>query len=155
VHLIGSRNGLRSFPRRTAADDQEVQRRTAAATAWLRESFAEADAADAPAVVVAFHGTLAFGQPADARRVYEPFATALEEEVQRFGKPVLAVHGDAHTLTVDHPLVRRPTGRWLANFTRLEVPGSPNVGWVRVVVTPGAAQPFSFQPLIVPGWRFW
>jgi hypothetical protein len=65
------------------------------------------------------------------------------------------VHGDAHTLTVDHPLVRQPAGRWLANFTRLEVPGSPNVGWVRVIVTPGAAQPFAFQPLIVSGWRFW
>jgi hypothetical protein len=155
LHLIGSRNGSRSFPKRVAADDEQVQRRTAAATAWLHESFAEAIAAQAPAIVVAFHGTLAFGQPPDARRVYEPFVTALEEEVERFGKPVLAVHGDAHTLTVDHPLVRQPAGRWLANFTRLEVPGSPNVGWVRVIVTPGAAQPFAFQPLIVSGWRFW
>jgi len=155
VHLIGSRNGSRSFPKRIAADDEEVQRRTAAAAAWLRESFAEATAAQAPAIVVAFHGTLAFGQPADARLVYEPFVTALGEEVERFGKPVLAVHGDAHTLTVDHPLVRQQAGRWLANFTRLEVPGSPAVGWVRVVVTPGAAQPFAFEPLIVSGWRFW
>ena len=57
--------------------------------------------------------------------------------------------------TVDHPLVRRTTGRWLANFPRLEVPGSPAVGWVRVVVTPGAAQPFAFQPLVVPRWKFW
>ena len=85
----------------------------------------------------------------EARLAYEPFAAALEEEVERFGKPVLAVHGDAHKLTVDYPLVRRTTGRWLANLTRLEVPGSPDVGWVRVVVTPGAAQPFAFQPLIV------
>jgi hypothetical protein len=155
VHLLGSRNGLRPFPKRTAADDEEVQRRTEAATAWLRESFAEATAAEAAAVVIAFHGTLGFGQPTESRHAYEPFATALEEEVERFGKPVLTVHGDAHRLTVDHPLVRRRTGRWLANFTRLEVPGSPDVGWVRVVVTPGAPQPFAFQPLIVSGWRFW
>ena len=71
----------------------------------------------------------------EARRAYEPFAAALEEEVERFGKPVLAVHGDDHELIVDYPLVRRTTGRWLANLTRLEVPGSPDVGWVRVVVT--------------------
>jgi hypothetical protein len=155
VHLLGSRNGLRPFPKRTAADDEEVQRRTKAAAAWLRESFAEATAAGAPAVVLAFHGTLGFGQPMEARRAYEPFAAALEEEVERFEKPVLAVHGDAHKLTVDHPLVRRTTGRRLGNFTRLEVPGSPDVGWVRVVVTPGSAQPFAFQPLIVSRWRFW
>jgi hypothetical protein len=155
VHLVGSRNGLRSFPGRTAADDEEVQRRTVAAAAWLRETFAEATAAGAAAVVLAFHATLGFRQPMEARRGYEPFATALEEEVERFGKPVLAVHGDFHEFTVDHPLVRRETGRWLANFTRLEVPGSPDVGWVRVVVTPGAAQPFDFQPLIVSPWRLW
>jgi hypothetical protein len=155
VHLLGSRNGLRPFPARTAADDKEVQRRTEAATASLRESFAEATASGASAVIVAFHGTLGFGQPTEARAPYEPFATALEEEIERFGKPVLAIHGDAHKLTVDHPLVRRKTGRWMANFTRLEVPGSPEVGWVRVVVTPGAAHPFAFQPLIISGWRFW
>ena len=155
VHLLGSRNGLRPFPARTGADDEEAQRRTEAATAWLRETFAQAIASDAPAVIVAFHGTLGLGQPTEARRPYEPFATALEEEVERFGKPVLAIHGDAHRLTIDHPLVRRTTGRWLANFTRLEVSGSPDVGWVRVVVTPGAAQSFAFQPLIVSGWRFW
>jgi hypothetical protein len=155
VHLPGSRNGLRPFPKRTAADDEEVQRRTEAAAAWLRASFAEAKAARAPAVVLAFHGTLGLGQPAEGRLAYEPFAAALEEEVERFGKPVLAVHGDAHKLIIDYPLVRRTTGRWLANLTRLEVPGSPDVGWVRVVVTPGAAQPFTFQPLIVSRWRFW
>jgi len=155
VHLVGSGNGLRPFPERTAADDEEVRRRAEAGAAWLRETFAEAAAAGAPAVVLGFHGTLGFGLPMERRRGYEPFAAALEEEVERFGKPVLAVHGDDHEFTVDHPLVRRTTGRWLANFTRLEVPGSPDVGWVQVVVTPGAAQPFAFQPLVVSRWKFW
>jgi hypothetical protein len=155
VHLIGSRNGLGSFPARTPADDREVQRRTMAAATWLRETFAVARTAQAPAVVLAFHGTLGFGQPIVARRFYEPFAAALEEEVERFGKPVLAVHGDFHEFIVDYPLVRQTTGQWLANFTRLQVPGSPDVGWVRVVVTPGAAQPFAFEPLIVSRWKVW
>jgi hypothetical protein len=30
-----------------------------------------------------------------------------------------------------------------------------DLSWVRIVVTPGAAQLFTFQPLIVSGWRFW
>ena len=157
VHLVGNGNGAQPFPARTAADDEEVRRRSEAGAAWLRETFAEAAAAVTPAVVIGFHGTLGFGLPMEhvGRRGDEPFAAALEEEVERFGKPVLAVHGDDHEFTVDHPLVRRTTGRWLANFTRLEVPGSPHVGWVRVVVTPGVAQPFAFQPLVVPRWKFW
>jgi hypothetical protein len=157
VHLVGSGNGLRPFPARTAADDEEVRRRSEAAAAWLRETFEEATAANAPAVVIGFHGTLGFGWPSERpeRLAYEPFGTALEEEVERFGKPVLAVHGDDHEFIVDHPLVRRTTGRRLDNFTRLEVPGSPNVGWVRVVVTPGAAQPFAFEPLVIPRWKYW
>lgn len=156
VHLVGSGNGLRSFPARTLADDEEVRRRSEAGATWLRETFAEAAVAGAPAVVIGFHGTLGFGLPMEQVGCgYEPFAAALEEEVERFGKPVLAVHGDDHEFTVDHPLVRRTTGRRLANFTRLEVPGSPDVGWVRVVVTPSAAQPFAFQPLVVPRWKFW
>ena len=42
VHLVGSRNGLLSFPGRTAADVQEVKRRTEAAAAWVREAFTQA-----------------------------------------------------------------------------------------------------------------
>ena len=155
VHLVGSGNGLRPFPRRTPDDDEAVRRRSEAAAAWLRETFAEAEAAAAPAVVLGFHGALDFGLPPDRRRGYEPFATALEEEVEQFGRPVLAVHGDGHEFTVDHPLVRQTTGRRLANFTRLEVPGSPDVGWVRVVVTPDAAEPFAFHPLVVSRWKLW
>ena len=41
------------------------------------------------------------------------------------------------------------------NFTRLRVPGSPRVGWVRVVVTPGSPPSFSFESRVVSRWRFW
>jgi hypothetical protein len=98
-------------------------------------------------------GALGLVRPMKARLAYEPFAAALEEQVERVGKPVVAVHGAAHKLTIDYPLVRRTTGRWLGHLTRLEVPGSPDVGRGRVVVTPGAAQPFTFQPLMVSRWR--
>jgi hypothetical protein len=92
VHLVGSGNGLRPFPGRTAGDDEEVRRRSEAGAAWLRETFAEATAEGAPAVVIGFHGNPGFGLPVEhvERRAYEPFLAALEEEVERFSKPVLS-----------------------------------------------------------------
>jgi hypothetical protein len=155
VHLVGSRNGLRPFPGRTKADDEEVLRRTEAAAAWLRETFAEATANEASAVILGFHGTLGFGVPSEQVEGYEPFTSALEEVVDQFGKPVLAIHGDAHEFTVDQPLVHRTTKRTFSNFTRLEVPGSPDVGWVHVVVTPGNPQPFAFHRSTISRWKFW
>ena len=50
VHLVGSRNALEPFPGRTAADDEESTRRTAAAAAWVRAAFARARETAAPAV---------------------------------------------------------------------------------------------------------
>ncbi|HEV8482045.1 MAG TPA: metallophosphoesterase [Blastocatellia bacterium] len=157
VHLVGSRNGLKPFPSRTDADDAAARRRTEAAAAWVREAFAEARALSASAVVICFHGTPAFEESVDDpyRQAFEPFITAVEEEVEQFAHPVLVAHGDGHVYTVDHPLVRRTTGRRLENLTRLEVPGSPEVGWVRVTVTPGAENPFAFGAHVVPRWKYW
>jgi hypothetical protein len=56
---------------------------------------------------------------------------------------------------VDHPLLRRTTGRGLEILTRLQVPGSPEVGWVRVVVTPGVEAPFTFEKHVIPAWKYW
>jgi Calcineurin-like phosphoesterase len=157
VHLVGSRNGMRGFAARTTADDEAAKRRTEAATAWLRETFAEARSVNASAVVIGFHGNPAFEErPGDPdREVFEPFIAALEEEVALFDGPVLVVHGDDHIYTVDRPLIRRTTGKRLEHFTRLQVPGSPQVGWVRVVVTHGATAPFSFEARVVPRWKYW
>ena len=157
VDLVGSRNGLRPFPARTDSDDAAVKRRTEAAAAWTRETFSEATAINATAVVIAFHGSPSFEERADNsnRQAWEPFLTALEEETERFKRPVLVVHGDDHTYTVDRPVIRRTTGQRLENLTRLEVPGSPRVGWVRVIVTPGADNPFAFDQHVVPWWKYW
>lgn len=157
VHLVGSMNDLQPEAERAVAA-AAAKRRTEAAAAWLRETFAEARALNAWAVVFGFHANPDFEEPVDDpyRQTFEPFITALEEEVEQFAKPVLAVHGDGHEYTVDHPLVRRTTGRRLENFTRLQVPGSPEVGWVRVVVTPAAVDaPFAFEEHVVPRWKYW
>jgi hypothetical protein len=157
VHLIGSGNGTQMFPGREAKDDEAVVKRTSAATAWLRETFGEAKSLGASAVILGFHANPSFERsPGDSERErYEPFLSALEEEVEAFGKPVLVAQGDDHIYLVDHPLVRRTTGRRLGNLTRLQVPGSPLVGWVRVVVTPGAAPSFTFEERVVPRWKYW
>jgi hypothetical protein len=157
VNLAGSQNGLEPVPGRTAADDAASRRRTAAAAAWLRETFAAADSLDAGAVVVAFHANPGFEEPPDDpyRAGYEPFILTLEEETERYGRPVLVIQGDDHEYLVDHPLVHRTTGRRLDNLTRMQVPGSPDVGWVRVAVTPGEVPAFAFSEWVVPWWKYW
>jgi hypothetical protein len=51
---------------------------------------------------------------------------------ERWGKPVLVIHGDSHQFRVDQPfsLQKRP----LRNITRLIVPGASDVRAVRVDV---------------------
>ncbi len=157
VHLVGSRNFREPFEGRTAVDAAESERRTEAAAGWLRASFADAVATGARAVVIAFHANPGFEQPADDpyRQAFEPFLEALEEEVEAFGKPVLVAQGGDHEYLVDSPLLRRTSGDRLANLTRLQVPGSPDVGWVRVTVTRDASQPFRFEMHTIPRWRIW
>ena len=157
IHLVGSRNAREPFPGRTDADDAASRRRTDAAVAWLQGAFELARASSSAAVVLAFHADPGLDQPADDpyRQAYEPFLTELEREVARFGDPVLLVHGDEHEYTVDRPLRDRETGRRLENFTRMRVPGSPRVGWVRVIVDPRSPRPFAFEERVVPRWKYW
>ncbi len=147
VNLPGSRNATRPFPGRTAADDDGVRRRTEAAAAWARAAFAEARATNARAVVLAFQANMGIEKRNKWGQAFEPFVLAVEEEARRFGKPVLLAHGDGHVYIVDHPLIG------IANVTRLQVPGSPQVGWVRVVVTPDTK--FQFTNIVVPRWKYW
>ncbi len=159
VHLVDSMNGMRPFPARTAADDLAVRRRTDAATSWMQQAFALARSQGAKGAIIAFHADARLEMaPADReRQVYEPFIATLEQEVEHFDRPVLVIHGGGHTLLIDHPLVSRTTHHRLKNLTRLEVPGSPDVGWVWVGVAPNAPSPspFVFEPTIFPRWKFW
>lgn len=146
VHLLGSRNGYIAYPGRDPALDAEAQARSVAAAEWTRETFAQA--AGARAIVIAFHASLETQWP-DYRRYFGPFVSTLEQEALRFGKPVLIVQGDNHDFIVDRPLPAAP------NITRLQVPGSPLVGWVRVTVNADGAAPWSFENYVVPRWKYW
>jgi hypothetical protein len=108
-------------------------------------------------VFVAFHADLLLHLSTYDRRrkAFEPFISTLEEEAETFPGRVVIAHGDSHHFIVDQPLRRRTTGKRLENVLRLEVPGSPDVGWVRVSVTPDARNPFQFDPYTVPRWKIW
>jgi len=155
IHVVGSGNFTQRFPTRTDADDQESRRRLEAALAWLHEAFAQATSQAATGVVVAFHADPGFdGTPKD-QAPFRPLIDAIEEEAVAFAKPVLLIHGDSHHFKTDHPMKGRANKQTIANVTRLEVPGSPLVGWVRVVVTPGATPSFAFEERLVPRWKYW
>jgi len=147
VDIIGSKNGMQPFPARTPEDDAGARRRTDAAAAWVRETFAEAAKSNAAAVVIGFHANMHAERRDDYTDAFEPFLSTLEQEAARFAKPVLVIHGDGHDYIVDRPL-RAP------NLTRMQVPGSPLVGWVRVVVRPGATPSFQIEEHVVPRWKY-
>lgn len=156
VHVVGSGNAV-AGARADAVALAESRRRTAAAAAWVRAAFAEAERRGARAVVLFFHAAAPMETPVSGARepAYAPFLETLEQAAARWARPVLLVHGDHHEYTVDRPLAERATGRLLANVIRLMVPGSPDVGWVRVVVDPASAEPFSFELRRQPRFKVW
>jgi hypothetical protein len=155
IHVVGSGNFTDPFPARTDADDQESRRRLQAALAWLHETFARATSQSAAAVVVSFHADPGFDWTAADQAPFTPLLDAFEDEAVAFDKPVLLIHGDSHRFITDHPLKARATKQTIGHVTRLEVPGSPLVGWVRVVVTPRTTPSFAFEQRLVPRWKYW
>ncbi len=156
VHMVGSGNATEPFPDRSAADDEEVAARTRAALAWLQETFRMARADSLNGVVLAFHGDPGLERDPEPAPGYGEFLNQLEDWVKGFEGQVLLIHGDSHELHVDHPLRHRTTGRPLANFTRLETYGSPDIGWIRVVVDSVAGRIVAFEPrLMRPRFLWW
>ncbi|HCV23404.1 MAG TPA: hypothetical protein DGN59_08085 [Candidatus Latescibacteria bacterium] len=146
LHIVGSHNGLRPFAARTPADDAEVEERTAAALAWMRQSFMEASAADAPGIMVNIHANPRFEAHTDTliHKAFDGFIQALREEVIAFGGPVVLTHGDSHYFRIDKPLTN-VSGRRLDYFTRVESFGSPHMHWIRVSVDPTDPLVFRFR----------
>lgn len=64
---------------------------------------------------------------------------------------MLLIHGDSHTHRVDHPFLDEH-GVPYPNFTRLETFGSPDIGWVRVVVDTLAGRIARVEPRLIRGW---
>lgn len=148
IHMVGSTNGLQQFPGRTTANDAEVERRTQAALSWLDGTFTKARQLSAKGVVLALHAEMNIESGREPREGYDRFLTALERNVAGFSGPVLLIHGDSHIERVDHPL-KDARGRAYGNFTRLETFGSPDIGWVRVVVDSVAGRITTYEPRLM------
>ena len=131
LNVQGSNNNLG----RTKQMDEEHRRRMRAVRAWLDESIdlaARRGLAGAVILVQAdpdFEGRLRHrpGVPDG----FVEFRDALREAALRFGKPVLFVHGDGHFYRQDQPLADPSTRKPIGNFFRVEVPGSPQVRWLK------------------------
>ena len=136
IHVVGSNNGKAPFLSRTSAHDHEVERRTQAAMHWLDEAFLVAAQESARGVVLAMHANIGLERDGSRGDGFDPILERLEENLSRYTRPVLIIHGDSHTHRVDHPF-RDRFGNSVENLTRLEAFGSPDIGWVRVVIDDG------------------
>jgi hypothetical protein len=170
LNVQGSCNNLCDV----APDPDEWAARNEANIVWLQETFAEARARRASAVMLISQANPGFDE-SDAARApsrnprtlaqtdglpdgFQEFLLTLRAEVVGFVKPVAYVHGDSHYFRLDKPFLDA-NGARLENFTRVETFGNnaPNgnndVQWVKVLVDSRSREVFSFQPQTVPGNR--
>ena len=125
-----------------AASDAEAKCRGEANMAWLDAAVDLAAAAGNRALVVAIQADIWNNK----RHGYDAILAKLPACARRLGaRPLLLVHGDTHSLTIDRPF-RDATGHAIANLLRLETYGSPFVGWVEVTVDPANPDLFAFAP---------
>jgi hypothetical protein len=153
LNIPGSNNNFPTTLRTgvSVGNLEEYTERNAATLIWMRESFALANEADSPGLMLFLQGNpFPFTPSNSSLDGFEAFLVALEEETLKFGKPVVLAHGDTHYFRVDKPLprpdpdgYRRPR---LVNFTRVENFGSPDVHWVRGIFDPYDPALFSFKP---------
>jgi hypothetical protein len=153
IHIVGSNNALAKFPGRTANDDGEADRRTHAAYVWLGQAFDIANRDSLRGIVVAMHADPGFEANAGAYPAFVGLMDTLAARTRAFARPVLLIHGDGHEYEVDHPFLRRDTV--FSNFTRLETFGSPDIGWVRVVIDSLAGKIVRYEPRVMPRRGFW
>jgi hypothetical protein len=170
VNVAGSCNNLCD----TAPDRAEFEARNAANIQWMKETFHQAKAHGAVAVMLISQANPGW-DPADPLRApqrhpltlaeasaatdgFKDWLLALREEVIAFRKPVAYVHGDSHYFRIDKPFLNAQ-GQRLENFTRVETfgnnagNGNNDVQWLKVTVDPASREVFSYQPMIVPGNR--
>ncbi len=149
IHISGSSNATEPFETRGAANDAEVERRTEAGLEWLKSAFAMAKSKNLKGVFLTIHANPGLEREPEPIPAYEEFVETLEQQVKNFNGPVWFIHGDTHYQRVDNPLVDRSTGKPYINFTRLETFGSPDIGWVRVIVDSVHGRVTQFEPRLI------
>ena len=155
-------------------DHAEFAARNQANILWMQQSFDQAKAVKAAAIMFIAQANpgwdLSDGTRAPTRNAdtlvdtdgkpdcFQAFLIAFREQIIAFRKPVVYVHGDTHYFRIDRPLLDSQ-GRRLENLLRVETfgnsgaNGNNDVHWVKVLVDDRTREVFAFQPQIVPGNR--
>jgi len=126
LNVPGNANNARRMP-------EEFRGRSAAVGKWLEQSFNLARGDRLRAVVI-FMQANPWGFPTSRYTGFRELLATMAKETLGFDGKVLLVHGDTHRFRVDSPLHDPVTGALVANFTRVEVFGSPGMNWVRIRV---------------------
>ncbi len=150
LNVQGSNNNLG----RTKPMDEEYRHRMAAVLAWLNDSMALAEQRRLAGAVILIQANPGFEGPVrplgGAPDGFAEFRDALRKAALRFGKPMLLVHGDTHFYQQNQPLIDPSSGKPVANFFRVEVPGSPQVRWLKAGISRARAEVFSITPAPLP-----
>ena len=136
LHIVGSNNNMRADA--TALD--EHMSRSADNLSWMAQTFDHAHSTNAAAVVLVIHANPKWDAPIWEPSGFTEFRSALRRHALDFERPILIVHGDSHTFTIDRPIDD------VRNLMRLEVFGPPERGGIKVEIDPNAPYPFSFSP---------
>lgn len=150
AHVVGSNNNRRRF---LSAATREYKARDRANIAWLKASFARAQARGAKAIVLALQADMfkeKFDTPGQPEAFtltspYRDFGNTLKRLAARFERPVLLIYGDSHSFTI-----HRPFRRAAPNLTALQVFGERDMHAVRVMVDTEDPAVFAFAPLLNP-----
>lgn len=143
-------------PEQCAADNAEYADRDAANITWLKDSFAQAKANGDKGIMIVLQADMGFDIPEteddsearlEGKEGYAAFLDALIAQTKAFDGQVALIHGDTHYFKMDKPLP--DATHMLANFTRVQTFGSPNVHWVKVDVDATSRNVFTFAPMIV------
>jgi hypothetical protein len=121
LNVQGSNNNLG----RTREMDAEYEKRMAAVFEWLDESIAVAESRGASQVVVLMQADPFLHHKPDG---FERLRSVLATHAQWLKGRLVLVHGDTHIHRDDEPL---------PGLHRIEVYGSPFVGWLRGVIAGG------------------
>lgn len=149
LNVQGSNNNLG----RTRAMDQEYEKRMAAVFDWLDEAVKTVEQKNLRGLVIFIQADPDF--EGTARRKpgvpdgFERFKNVLRTHALYLKKPILFVHGDKHHYVYDQPLEDK-NGKTIADFTRVEVWGSPIVRWIRAWIDPSDPGVFKVAPAPSP-----
>jgi hypothetical protein len=135
------------------AEYAEYAERDAANIKWMHDAFEKAKAEKATGIMIVFQGDPGFDIPEteemDESRLpelsgYAAFLDAIIAETQAFNGQVVLVHGDTHFFKIDKPLINAT--KMLANLTRVQTFGSPNIHWIKANIDTNSRHVFTYQP---------